>query len=171
MILRTTNTASPPSRGECTFASALLISLAGIGTGGCSMSYQLGSLFGKDDEKPVAAVEKPEATGSVKPSPAAGKPGEGDKITDADIAAARAAAANILASATMGESAPWENPKTGARGMVTPLTATYTQDGATCRDFLASVVRDEAEAWLQGEACRGQHGRWIVRSVRPWKRA
>ena len=55
--------------------------------------------------------------------------------------------------------------------MVTPLAAAYTQDGFTCRDFLASVVRDEAEAWLQGEACRVHHGKWVVRSLKPWKRA
>ncbi len=39
-------------------------------------------------------------------------------------------------------SLPWENPETGARGTVTPLAAAYTQDGSTCRDFLASYVRD-----------------------------
>ena len=55
--------------------------------------------------------------------------------------------------------------------MVTPLTAAYTQDGFTCRDFLASVVRDTAETWLQGEACRVHHGKWVVRSMKPWKRA
>ena len=55
--------------------------------------------------------------------------------------------------------------------MVTPLTAAHTQDGFTCREFLASVVRVDAEAWLQGEACQVHHGKWVVRSLKPWKRA
>ena len=55
---------------------------------------------------------------------------------------------------------PWENPGTGARGTVTPIADAYTQDGFTCRDFLASYVRDGAESWLQGDACRIHQGKW-----------
>ena len=47
---------------------------------------------------------------------------------------------------------PWENPRTGARGTITPLASAYNQDGVTCRDFLASYVHGQTEAWLQGEA-------------------
>ena len=65
---------------------------------------------------------------------------------------------------------PWEDPATGARGTVTPLSNAYSQDGTTCRDFLASYVRNGSEAWLQGEACRGRQGRWEVRHMRPWRR-
>ena len=64
---------------------------------------------------------------------------------------------------------PWENPSTGARGTVTPLATAYNQDGATCRDFLASYVKDGSESWLQGEACRAARGKWEVRKMRPWK--
>ena len=60
-------------------------------------------------------------------------------------------------------SVPWENPQTGARGNITPLASAYNQDGFTCRDFLASYVREGAEAWLQGEACRMAQGKWEVR--------
>ena len=52
------------------------------------------------------------------------------------------------------------NPKTGARGTITPIASAYSQDGLTCRDFLASYVRNGAESWMQGEACRAVHGRW-----------
>ena len=55
-------------------------------------------------------------------------------------------------------SPPWENPSTGARGTVTPIADAYTQDGFTCRDFLASYVRDGSESWLQGDACRMPSG-------------
>ena len=65
---------------------------------------------------------------------------------------------------------PWENPETGARGTVTPLSAAHSNNGATCRDFLASYVRNGSESWMQGEACRGQQGRWEVRHMKPWRR-
>ena len=45
---------------------------------------------------------------------------------------------------------PWENPSTGARGTITPLAAAYNQDGMTCRDFLASYVRNGAEVLAAG---------------------
>jgi surface antigen len=60
----------------------------------------------------------------------------------------------------------WENPRTGARGTVTPVSTAYSQDGLVCRDFLASHVQGAAETWLQGEACRLHRGRWEVRSLR-----
>jgi surface antigen len=66
---------------------------------------------------------------------------------------------------------PWENPTTGARGTVTPLASAYTQDGQTCRDFLASFVSGSSQNWLQGEACKQQQGDWEVRTLKPWKRS
>jgi surface antigen len=131
-----------------------------LASGGCS--YQLGSLFGKDEEK-----TEPVTTGSIALTPSltrstAGLPPE------ADLHFARAAAVEVMSKET---SAPWENPKTGARGTVTPLAAASDQEGRTCRDFLASYVRRGTEAWLQGEACRAEAGKWEVRSMRPWKRS
>jgi surface antigen len=140
-----------------------------MASGGCSMSYQLGSLFGKDGEK-VAEAEQIETTGTTRASSTAVR-SRGDAISDADLKAARTAAIAMLAAGGKDTSAPWQNPDTGARGMVTPITAAYTQDGLTCRDFLASIVRDEAETWLQGEACRVHQGKWVVRTMKPWKRA
>ena len=95
------------------------------------------------------------------PKPAAETPAEGD------LAMARAAASEVLTKGGKHTSLPWENPKTGARGTVTPLASTYQQDGITCRDFLASYVRNGSESWLQGEACRAERGKWEVRNLRP----
>jgi hypothetical protein len=142
----------------------LIVLALTLSSGGCSFSYQLGSLFGKDDDKPLAS-----ATSSVTP-PADGAKPMSEMPPDVDLAYARAAATEVLAKGDRQESARWENPRTGARGMVTPLATAYTQDGLTCRDFLASYVREGNEAWLQGEACRAPQGRWEVRSLRPWKR-
>ncbi len=89
---------------------------------------------------------------------------------EADLAIARAAVSEVLTKGGKDTSMPWENPQTGARGTVTPLTSAYSQDGATCRDFLASYVKNGSESWLQGEACRAERGKWEVRSMRPWKK-
>jgi surface antigen len=84
-----------------------------------------------------------------------------------DIVAASEATAALL---SRGKGGPWENPQTGARGTITPIAAVYRDNGAECRDFLASYVHDKAEAWMQGEACRTGAGRWEVRTLKPWRR-
>ena len=126
----------------------------------------IGSLTGKDQEKT-------DRTGSIAPGPVAATTGEAsaEGPAEADLAIARAAASEVLGRGGKDTSAPWENPKTGARGTVTPVASSYTQQGLTCRDFLASYVRGASEAWLQGEACRMHQGRWEVRSLKPWKRS
>ena len=129
-----------------------------LAVGGCSFSYQLDTMFSKKDD--------PGQTGALRPAPArtpVAPPHEGD------LAIARAAVIEVLAKGGKDTSMPWENPKTGARGTITPLAQAYRQDGATCRDFLASYVRDGNESWLQGEACRAERGKWEVRNMRPWK--
>ena len=88
-------------------------------------------------------------------------------FTGEDLVAATEATATLLGR---GKGGPWENPQTGARGTITPIAAAYRDNGAECRDFLASYVHDKAEAWMQGEACRTGAGRWEVRSLKPWRR-
>jgi hypothetical protein len=135
---------------------AALLALA-LGSGGCSMSYQLESFFGDST-----------TTGSISPPP-------GAKSAEAlppehDLAYAKAAASEVLRRGEKDASLDWENPATGARGTVTPIASAYTQGGQTCRDFLASYVSERAQSWMQGEACR-EKGAWLVRSLKPWKRS
>ena len=124
--------------------------------GGCS--YQLDSLTGKGDGVAI------------------GTPNSGTLRQDAalppehDLAIARAAVGELLSRGGKDGSAPWENPRTGARGTITPVASAYSQDGRTCQDFLASYVRDGAESWMQGEACRINQGKWEVRNLKPWQR-
>jgi surface antigen len=140
-------------------ACGLALALLG---GGCSFSYQLGSLF---EDKEAAASNN---TGSLKPAVVAQPVSE--LGSDADLAFARVAVSEVLARGGKDASMPWENPRTGARGTVTPIASAYNQDGVVCHDFLASYVRPGSEAWLQGEACR-QEGQWEVRNMRPWNRS
>jgi surface antigen len=89
--------------------------------------------------------------------------------TESDLAFARTAASDVLTKGDKDSSQPWENPETGARGSVTPLSQAYSaEDGRTCRDFLASYVNGRAESWLQGAACKGGHGRWEIHTIKPW---
>ena len=127
-----------------------------LALGGCSFSYQLDNLSTKKTDA--------ERTGSLHATAAAAEP-----PAEGDLAIARAAVSEVLTKGGKDTSMPWENPKTGARGTITPLASDYSQDGITCRDFLASYVKNGSESWLQGEACRAGRGKWEVRNLRPWK--
>jgi len=132
----------------------------GAATSGCSLSYKLDSFFGKD-------AEKVEQTASIRPVSGSAP----DRApAEMDLAYAKAAAAELLGRPEKNLSQPWENPGSGARGTVTALADAYTSDGFVCRDFLASYIRDGAESWLQGDACRIHQGKWMVRNLRPLKR-
>ena len=137
--------------------------LCALAAGGCS--FQLSSLLSKSD----ADVD---TTGSIsRPAERAGQAVDATSPPEADLAYARAVAAEALTRGAKDSSVPWENPNTGAGGNITPLAAAYSEGGFTCRDFLASYVRGESEAWLQGEACRTSHGKWEVKSLTPLKRS
>jgi len=133
--------------------------LLAFGTGGCSLSYQLDSFLGGD---------KPETTGSIASSEA--KPAA-DLPPDNDLAYARIAASEVLRRNEQNASLPWENPRSGARGTVTPIASAYVQDGRTCRNFLASYVKGKSESWLEGAACKEAKGGWEIRSLKPAKRS
>jgi surface antigen len=129
-----------------------------LASGGCSLSYQLDSLSSRTAEAgPTGSLRARAAQASAMPH-------------EGDLAAARVAVNEALGKGGKDLSVPWENPTTGARGTVTPLSRAYTTAGTTCRDFLASFVRDGSESWLQGEACRSGQGRWEVRQMKPWRR-
>jgi 17 kDa outer membrane surface antigen len=130
--------------------------LIGLGSGGCSLS--------RPDA--YARMNAADVTGSL-----AKQPGPPPVPTESDLAFARTAASDVLTKGDKDSSQPWENPETGARGSVTPLSQAYSaEDGRTCRDFLASYVNGRAESWLQGAACKAGQGRWEIHTIKPWTR-
>jgi surface antigen len=139
------------------FTATAMLALA-FAAGGCS--FQLGSMLDHGGSKSDGDI-----VGSITPR-------GGDALAMAPgpevDTALRTAAREVLARNEATISEPWENPRTGARGTVTPIAKPYTAAGLTCRDFLASYVRGGSEAWLQGEACRDEHGPWEVRSLKRW---
>ena len=134
--------------------AVMTVILIGVSSGGCSLSRN-DAAFAKMDNSDVTA-----SLGTAKaPAP-----------TESDLAFARNAASDVLTMGNKDSSQPWENPETGARGSVTPLAQAYSSDdGRTCRDFLASYVNGRAESWLQGAACKSGHGRWEIHTLKPWK--
>ena len=130
--------------------------LIGLSSGGCSLS--------RPDA--YAKMGAADVTGSL-----AKQQGTPPAPTESDLAFARTAASDVLTKGDKDSSQPWENPETGARGSVTPLSQAYSaEDGRTCRDFLASYVNGRAESWLQGAACKAGHGRWEIHTIKPWTR-
>jgi surface antigen len=130
--------------------------LTGVAAGSCSLSRTDSAFARMEDRDLTASIERATAAG---PAP-----------TETDLAFARNAASDVLTRGTKDSSQPWENPETGARGSVTPLALTYSADGRTCRDFLASYVNGRSESWLQGAACQTGHGRWEIHTLKPWRR-
>jgi surface antigen len=130
----------------------LVLALTG---GGCSLAYRLDTTLGKRD-----GADQADSHRSAAPNATVEMPSE------SDLAMARAAVSELLSKGA--GSVPWENPRTGTRGTVTPLASLYSQNGIPCRDFLASFVRSGSDSWLQGAACRAKRGTWEVRDLRPW---
>lgn len=138
----------------CRLGVALTAIVIGTGLGGCSLGRNPSALAGMEGD----------VTGSIGPPAAASA-----EPSEADLALARTAASDVLTKGSKDSSQPWENPATGARGSVTPLSSAYVSEGRTCRDFLASYVNGKSESWMQGAACRAGHGGWDVRTLKPWK--
>jgi surface antigen len=130
----------------------------GLPASGCAMSNFFG--FGKND-----AMASADITGSIPASrlPTGLPPEE-------DLVHARAAITEVLSMGRRDFSTSWENPKSGARGTVTPISSAYQQDGNRCHDFLASYIKGRQETWMQGEACQQEGGKWVVKALKPWKR-
>jgi surface antigen len=147
----------PPPR-RLAVAAAMLGAL-----GLASCSYALDSISSKPDLnlKQAYSAGQPAAAGTD-PAPAAAP-------AEADLAYARAAAADALGESAKANSVPWQNPQTGVGGNITPLASSHSEGGLPCRDFLASYVRGGAQSWLQGSACRTASGEWQVKSLRPLK--
>jgi surface antigen len=137
-------------------AVASVLTLVSVfGSPGCS--YQLDSVrsnIGNEVERTAAIASEP-----------AGLVSEGDFVV------ARAAVSEVLGKGGKTTSVPWENPRTGAHGTITPLASANTEHGLICHNFLASYVRDGNASWLQGEACRAKPGRWEVRTLKPLRKS
>ena len=114
------------ARGDAAPAArAWLLAFALMG-GGCSVSYQL--------HTPLANKDAGAAAEARSPRPAAPK-ATAEMPAETDLAIARAAVSEVLIKAGKHSSVPWENPKTGARGTVTPSPRTTVRMGSRAAIF------------------------------------
>jgi surface antigen len=153
----------PTARLWRTLGTAVCSVTLTLSVGGCSFSYQLDNLFAKKDDSSLTGTLQPSAAPAA--SPVAALPPEGDRVL------ARAAVSEVMSKGGKDTSISWENPKTGARGTVTPIASARSEDGQTCHEFLASFEREGgSSSWMQGEACRATNkGKWEVRTLKPWQ--
>jgi hypothetical protein len=117
---------------------------------GCSLSYKLDSFMGKEARSPNTRLRFALAASANIGRRDARR--HGPRLH-------QGGGRGVLGRPEKNGSQPWENPSTGARGTITAIADAYTSDGFQCRDFLASYIRDGAESWLQGDACRIHQGR------------
>ena len=136
---------------------AITMILVGLMVSGCSLMPR--------SDGPYAMASDADVTGSI----ATGADSSGPAASD--LAFARDAASDVLTKGGKGASQPWQNPKTGAHGSVTPLDAAYTEGGHTCRDILASYVNGATQSWLQGSACKSAGGTWEIHTLKPWRQS
>lgn len=151
-------------RGLSFFAVA-----AALASAGCSMSFPLGSLLPEKNEE-RAAADAGDVTGSI-PMQLAPAQQASQEMSKADWISATSAMREALDSREDGASVPWQNRTSGAQGTVTPISAAFTQDGFSCRNFLTSYLHNGQEAWFEGTACRVHRGRWDIRSTRPLQKS
>ena len=111
------------------------------------MSMPMGSLLGDDD-----------STGSIQKSQFDGLVGE-------DWRRAKAALAQALGGAQAKNTVAWANPDSGAKGSFAPVGSAYLTASGTCRAFAAAVDSHDADDSLQGTACAGKAGDWLVTDV------
>lgn len=127
--------------------SLLAVLFAAGALGGCSMSMPMGSLLGDDD-----------TTGSIAKSQFDGLVGE-------DWRRAKAALAAALGGGETKNTVAWANPDSGTKGSFAPVGSAYLTASGTCRAFAAAVDRNDADDSLQGTACTGKDGDWLVTDV------
>jgi surface antigen len=136
----------------------LAVVLVAAGAGACSMTFPMTSLV---DEEPLA-------TQSVAPraiSPLSAELGE------EDWRRARGAMAIALDPQGSGSQVSWDNPDTTMKGTFTPAGRPYVKNDEICRAFTATIVGQASTSSVQGTACRPSGEDWVIKDVKPARKA
>ncbi|MFN3889070.1 MAG: RT0821/Lpp0805 family surface protein [Beijerinckiaceae bacterium] len=140
-----------PDRRSRALPGAALLAIAAA-LGGCSAAIPLPAFVGS----------KQDVTGSITPA---------NPISSAmdaeDWRRAKGALGLALDPQGNGEAVSWDNPKSGARGAFTPVGPARPVDDRICRSFVASVGGSLPQKSLQGSACRGKDGEWMIGEIAP----
>jgi surface antigen len=134
---------------SCARAACLALSFA---LAGCS-AIPLPSFIGS----------RQDVTGSINPANAISS-----AMDMEDWRRARGAMGLALDPQGNGEPVAWDNPKSGAKGVFTPVGPAKPVDERICRAFIATVGGALPPRALQGSACRSKDGEWAIGEVAPW---
>lgn len=140
-------------------AWALTLAVAGgLLASGCSASFPFGMFGGGDDDVP---------TGSIAKAPVSPLSSE---MSEEDWRRARNALAVALDPQGNGSSASWDNAESRMKGSFTPVGIPVVRGDDICRAFIASVIGNAGQSWLQGSACRAKGEDWAIKDIKPWKK-
>lgn len=117
------------------------------------MSFPMGSMLPED------------MTGSLATVPF------GALLDEEDRRREKAALATALDPQGDGSTVHWENPKSSRKGSLTAVGHAYPQDSHVCRAFLGEMRDGASTRAVQGTACTMSAGEWVVRDVKPFKKA
>ena len=85
-----------------------------------------------------------------------------DRLTEFDKTAMNETAYNTLQNGASGETATWNNGRTGTEGTITPLRTFLDTQGRICREYDAEIsVQGETVAGRE-TACMTEAGHWVV---------
>jgi len=100
-------------------------------------------------------------TGSIAKTPETLSPA----LDAEDWRRASAALATALDPQGAGDGVNWDNPKSGARGVVAPVGAPFPREGRVCRSYRAEIATRGQRESVEGAACRDKTAEWTLDSA------
>jgi surface antigen len=123
---------------------------------GCSVSFPISPLLWPGTNA--------DSAGEIPPQPFA-------RMLDAgDWRRAKAALSTALDPQGNDAPADWMNPESGNKGSFAPAGKAYSANARICRPFLANIERKDGGGSLEGTACAGTQGEWMIAEAKPWKK-
>ena len=123
---------------------------------GCSLSFPIASFV---DTMPTGSIDRSSALLS-------------EQLDQEDWRRARAALAVALDPQGNGATVAWDNPSSGAKGSFLPIAPALPKNDKVCRAFQAHVApTPHSERDVEGSACRGPDGAWVVAEAHERRRA
>jgi surface antigen len=130
---------------------------AGLATSGCSLSFPISGFV--TDAMPTGSIDRGSALLSK-------------ELDQEDWRRAKSAMAVALDPQGNGASVAWANPQSGAKGTFVAVAPPFPKSDQICRAFLAHLTPDPSrDRDVQGSACRGSDGDWIVADAKELKKA
>lgn len=140
-----------------------LLLLAGITTGGCSITLPIFSAEKSDPHEKSLTL----TTASLKP--AKGISPLSPELGTEDWRRAAGAMALALDPQGNGAAVSWDNPESGTKGVFSPVSGPVLRSDEICRAFLSTIMLQTGASKMQGTACRPSGGEWSIKEVAPWK--